>query len=76
MKRPGACILGLQPGWNNQEAAHVTVSMVTALSNRVGPISQHWKIPGSLQLDFITFFASCCKGPGMKSLLVFNPFLR
>lgn len=36
----------------------MTVSMVTSVSNPVGPIYEHWKIPPSLQLDFITFFAS------------------
>lgn len=38
--------------------AHVTVSMVTSLSNPVGPIYERWKIPPSLRLDFVTFSAS------------------
>lgn len=42
--------------------AHVTISMVTSLSNPVGPIYEHWKIPPSPQLDFVTFFASFLLG--------------
>lgn len=38
--------------------AHVTVSMVTSLSNPFGPIYEHWKIPPSLRLDFVTSSAS------------------
>lgn len=33
MKRPGTCVIVLEPGWNNQKQAHLTVSMVTSLSN-------------------------------------------
>lgn len=45
MKRPGACVIVLEPGWNNQKREHWTVSMVTSLSNLTGPIYEHWKIP-------------------------------
>ena len=38
--------------------AHVTVSMVTSVSNPNGPVYEHWKIPPSLWPDFFTFSAS------------------
>lgn len=45
MKRLGACVILPEPGWNNQKVEHMTVSMVTSLSNLTGPIYEHWKIP-------------------------------
>lgn len=56
--------------------AHVTVSMVTTVSNPDGPVYEHWKIPPSLWPDFVIFSAAFLLQGKDEIIAVFNPFLR